>query len=72
MDSHKLIGMLAIEGDRACVQGDLGELVRAISELVAEPLHCELVAFADLYRIDPVRASEQWPLLRERLFQVER
>jgi hypothetical protein len=62
------IGELAISGDRACVNGELealGELVRRVSESAKEPLHCELVAFADLCETDSVRASNEWPRVRE-------
>jgi hypothetical protein len=75
MQSQTNIGKLAISGDWACVHGDLallGDIARRIAECVAEPLHCELVGFADLCLANPARACHQWPHVRERLIQAAR
>jgi hypothetical protein len=75
MKPQKIIFELAIGADWACVHGEfaaLGDVIRRLSESVAEPLHCELVAFADLCVADPARASNAWPRIREQLFQAAR
>ena len=66
------IGRLCIEGDRACVHGDfvaLREITERLSELLAEPLHCELVAVADTCRDDSDRATAVWFHLKERVYR---
>jgi hypothetical protein len=65
------LGELAASGDQACTRGDfeeLARLARVIAERVPEPLHCELVAFADVCSQDPSRAITDWQTLRARLF----
>ncbi len=65
-----VIGELTIGGDWAWVHGELatlGELVRGLSETVREPVHCELVAFADLCAAEPSHAADEWPRIRELL-----
>jgi hypothetical protein len=64
-------GELAINGDRACAQGDIAtlvSLVEVIAERVDEPFHRELVAIAEGWLRDPARAGIEWPNLRERVF----
>ncbi|HUJ59020.1 MAG TPA: hypothetical protein VLX92_11020 [Kofleriaceae bacterium] len=66
------IGELAIGGDWACAHGDFGTLAylaRRLSTYVAEPLHCQLAALAELCRSDPGRAVEQWSHVRDLLYQ---
>ena len=69
------IGELAVGGDWACVHGDfaaLGELVRRLSVSVSEPVHCELVAFAELCTAEPSRVANEWPRIRELLLRTGR
>ena len=59
---------LCRRGDWACAAGDLAALADVASELagaVPEPLHCELVALAEVWRRDPARAVAEWHRLRE-------
>jgi hypothetical protein len=75
MKLPKTIGELAIGADWACVHGELAlleDLVLTMSVSAAEPLHCELVAFADLCHADPKRATNEWPRVRELLLQATR
>lgn len=66
------IGRLCIAGDRACVHGDfvaLREIAERLSELFAEPLHCELVALTDTCRDDRDRATATWFRLKECVYR---
>ena len=63
------IGELYVEGDEACEQGDLVTLAKIaehVSEHVAEPLHCELVALVRKCT-DATTASAAWDQLKKRL-----
>lgn len=67
---HRL-GALAVAGDWACAHAELdalGDLARDIAERVREPLHCDLVSFADRCAYDPQAAVASWPALREQLY----
>lgn len=67
---RRRIGELVIGGDWACAHGDagaLGYLARELSEYVAEPLHRELVALANLCDSAPDDAAHRWPQLREQV-----
>lgn len=62
------IGKLWFAGDWACAHGDLETLGYIARRLVAhtpEPLHCELVALAELCRSAPDRATAAWVRLKE-------
>ncbi len=64
----RAIGRLSIGGDWACAHGDIETLsyvARELSEYLPEPLHCELVALAELCLADALRASAEWLRLRE-------
>lgn len=64
------IGQLCFGGDWACTQGDsetLGYIALQLAETVNEPLHCELVALAELCAHDPDRATAAWFELKERI-----
>jgi hypothetical protein len=61
----------AASGDWVCTRGDIAELAyvaRVMAERFGEPLHCELVAFADRCAVAPAQVVAEWPGLRERLF----
>lgn len=63
------IGALLVQGDIACAAGDLPRLaavVEHLSEHVAEPLHCELVALSQACT-KPTGAATAWLLVKERL-----
>ncbi len=62
------IGKLWFAGDWACAHGDLetlGYIARRLVDHAPEPLHCELVALAELCRSDPDRATAAWVHLKE-------
>ncbi len=64
------VGALCWAGDVACESSDLaalGGIARRLVELVPEPLHCELVAFADRCAEDPAHAVAAWTALRDRV-----
>lgn len=66
------IGVLCIGGDWACAHGDLSglhDVARQLAAHVGEPLHCEVMALADLCQGDGDRAGALWATLRARLSQ---
>jgi hypothetical protein len=64
------IGKLCFGGDWACAHGDPSGL-RYVAQRLAvssqEPLHCELLALADVCYSDPDRAAVLWTQLRDKL-----
>jgi hypothetical protein len=68
----RAIGQLCVGGDWACAHGDLAGLrhiARRLAVLADEPLHCELVALAELCRTSPERATAAWTRLKPRLYR---
>lgn len=66
--TDRLIEDLCRRGDWACVDGDLralGDVVKELAEATPDPMHCELVALAELCRRDPARAVAGWHRVRE-------
>lgn len=64
------IGVLCLGGDWACAHGDLSglhDVARQLAAHVGEPLHCEVMALADLCQGDGDRAGALWATLRDRL-----
>ena len=62
------IGKLCLGGDWACAHGDLetlGHIAQSLTAYAHEPLHCELLALADLCRCDSDRATAAWVRLKE-------
>lgn len=65
------IGVLCVGGDWACAHGDLAglhDVARQLATYVSEPLHCEVLALADLCQGDGDRAGALWATLRDRLY----
>jgi len=63
MQRDQMIGVLCLGGDWACAHGDqstLGYLVRQLALLVPEPVHCELLALAEVCTSDTERAADAW------------
>lgn len=64
------IGELCFGGDWACAHGDLSGLADIAQQLAArarEPLHCDLAEVVEACRVDPVRATELWFAIRDRV-----
>jgi len=66
------IGELCASGDWACAHGDyagLRDVAHRLAAYASEPLHCDLIALADVCTSDPARAGVLWNRIKGRLFR---
>ena len=65
---------LCRRADQACINGDLTELtatIRALSERMPEPTHCDLVQSIEVIRATPRRAAAEWRRVRQQVLGAE-